>query len=647
MPLGEFELRSDTDIYDAAAAVDWQMRFTHSLSFAVDVAGKSSVVNHTQYAALRVKDAIVDHYKAVGPRPNVDTVDPDWRAHLALKDKRAVLSLDLAGGSLHERGYRKAQGGAPLKENLAAAVLLRCGWPAIAADGGALVDPMCGSGTFLIEGAWIAADIAPQILRNQFAFECWAETDAKQVKLLREEIDERRVKGLKNLRSVFFGFDADPAAIAAAKRNVAAAELSGHVRLHTNSLDALKRPESLAAGGLVVCNPPYGERLLTPREALAVHQQLGNTLREEFSDQQAGVITGSEDLVEALHTPVRKRYALYNGALPATLALLNLTPRAHVGEKKLSDGAQMVANRIEKNLLKTKAWRERDSITCFRAYDADLPEYSAAVDVYEGRLHIQEYLAPKEIPESVTQKRFLELKSAASKVFGVGDDKIYSKMRQRQKGTKQYTKRAESGEFIEVGESGLRFLVNLEDYLDSGLFLDSRSIRLKVRELAKGKRFLNLFCYTGSASVYAADGGASVSLSIDLSPRYVEWAAENFQLNELEPYQHRVLQADVMTWLRSAREKFDLIYVDPPTFSNSKRTDTVFEVERDHGELLALCGERLNDGGEMIFVTNKRKFVLDPSVSETWDVQPIKHSVPLDFARDPEIHKAFLLRKLT
>jgi 23S rRNA (guanine2445-N2)-methyltransferase / 23S rRNA (guanine2069-N7)-methyltransferase len=200
------------------------------------------------------------------------------------------------------------------------------------------------------------------------------------------------------------------------------------------------------------------------------------------------------------------------------------------------------------------------------------------------------------------------------------------------------------GEMIEVGEGGLRFLVNLWDYLDTGLFLDHRPLRARIRSLARDKRFLNLFCYTGSVSVYAAAGGAAETTSVDLSQTYLEWATRNLALNGFGNTKHKLVSADAIEYLQNHSAMYDLIFVDPPTFSNSKRAED-FDVQRDHVRLLQLCGDRLLPGGTILFSNNFRRFKLDAAELGGFAIQDISAStIPFDFERNQRIHKCWELR---
>ncbi|MBS0567427.1 MAG: bifunctional 23S rRNA (guanine(2069)-N(7))-methyltransferase RlmK/23S rRNA (guanine(2445)-N(2))-methyltransferase RlmL [Proteobacteria bacterium] len=667
MPIAEFAAADGDALYRGALDVDWSEHFGTSDTFAVDAVGSTQGITHTQFAALRVKDAIVDQFRERGGvRPSVDTERPSLRVNLVLRKGQAILSIDLAGTPLHQRGYRLGKGLAPLKENLAAGMLLRAGWPATYAAGGGLVDPMCGSGTLLIEAALMAADIAPGLRRDYFGFLGWRGHDAALWKTLRDEAQARALAGAQALRPVFFGFDRDANVLREAVHNAQYAQMSGFIHLARQSLEHLHRPQELSMPGLVICNPPYGERMGADAGLVDLYRLLGTKLKAEFPGWRASVITSDENLARAIGLRAEKKYQLYNGALECVFlnfAIQSSLPAAadapKPGPKPLSAGAQMVKNRIEKNHRHLRRIAAREGVECWRVYDADLPEYAAAIDIYRehGRdgvardwLHIQEYAAPASIDESLARARLRELVRAAGEALDVPRERVALKQRRRGKGGEKYGNLDHRGEFIEVGEGGLRFLVNLWDYLDTGLFLDHRPLRARVRELARGRRFLNLFCYTGSVSVHAAAGGAIETTSVDLSQTYLEWATRNLALNDFgggtgHGGRHKLVRADAATYLQQHSAMYDLIFVDPPTFSNSKSAAD-FDVQRDHAQLLRLCGERLLPGGIILFSNNYRRFKLDEAALSGFDIRDIgAATIPFDFERNPRIHQAWELQK--
>ena len=346
MPISEFAVENGDQLYEGAKTIDWTEHFPADATFAIDAVGSTTGITHSQYAAFRVKDAIVDQLRDKnGERPNVDTQTPDLRINLALRKGNAIVSIDLSGAPLHQRGYRKGTGLAPLKENLACAMLLRAGWPAIYVSGGGIVDPLCGSGTLLIEAAMMAADVAPGLRRERFGFAGWKGYDAALWKMLHDDAQTRASSGLQQLQSVFFGFDQDPSVLNEAKRNAQEAELSGFIQFGRQSLDHLHRPHELETPGLVISNPPYGERLNADENIIALYRLLGEKFKAEFPGWHASVITSEVALGRAIGLHADKKYRLYNGALECTLFNFDLTPRAETREiKPLSTGGQMVAN---------------------------------------------------------------------------------------------------------------------------------------------------------------------------------------------------------------------------------------------------------------------------------------------------------------
>jgi 23S rRNA (guanine2445-N2)-methyltransferase / 23S rRNA (guanine2069-N7)-methyltransferase len=382
-------------------------------------------------------------------------------------------------------------------------------------------------------------------------------------------------------------------------------------------------------------------------DVIALYRLLGAKLKAEFPGWRASVIAADEAHGRVIGLRADKRYKLYNSAIECTLLNFEIAaadaPKPE--PKPLSAGAQMVKNRIDKNFRHLRKRAEREDIECWRVYDADLPEYAAAIDIYGEHLHIQEYQAPASIDENLARTRWRELVRAAGEALGVSRDRIALKQRARGKGGEKYGRMEERGEFFEVHEGELKFLVNLRDYLDTGLFLDHRPLRARVRELANGKRFLNLFCYTGAFSVYAAAGGAAETTSVDLSTTYLDWAMRNLALNGFDLARNRVVRDDAMSYLRNHSAMYDLIFVDPPTFSNSKRAED-FDVQRDHVALLKLCGQRLLPGGTILFSNNFRRFKLDATTLAEFTICDISaKTIPFDFERNQRIHRCWELRK--
>lgn len=304
-----------------------------------------------------------------------------------------------------------------------------------------------------------------------------------------------------------------------------------------------------------------------------------------------------------------------------------------------------IRNRLEKNVRKLGSWAERLKIEAYRIYERDIPEYPFIVDRYKD--HFLVYDRSDEIIDATAEKKehLPELLAAIRELFGVSDDKIILKKRERQKGEAQYEKIAETSRYMTVREGDALFKVNLYDYLDTGLFLDHRLMRDKIRALSKDKDVLNLFCYTGSVSVFAALGGAR-TVSVDMSSTYTKWAQENFALNEIPLAKHEFVTRNALEYLADLgiSKRFDLIFLDPPTFSNSKKMESSFEVEREQVFLVDNCMRLLKPNGTLYFSNNKRSFRLDPSISDRYDVKDITaQTIPKDF-RDGKIHRVYEIR---
>ncbi|TWC42828.1 23S rRNA m(2)G-2445 methyltransferase [Pseudomonas sp. SJZ079] len=690
--LKRFSVQDAETLYEGVLEVDWFEHLEPDGSLAVEFSGNGSGIDNTHFGALKVKDAIVDKLRqADGTRPSIDKLNPDLRIHLRLDRGEAILSLDLSGHSLHQRGYRLQQGAAPLKENLAAAVLIRAGWPRIAAEGGALADPMCGVGTFLVEAAMIAADIAPNLTREQWGFSNWLGHVPALWNKLHAEAKQREAEGLAKPPLWIRGYEADPRLIQPARNNIDRAGLSHWIKVYQGEVATFEPRPDQNQKGLVICNPPYGERLGDEASLLYLYQNLGERLRQACMGWEAAVFTGAPDLGKRMGIRSHKQYAFWNGALPCKLLLIKVQPEQFVtGERRtpeqrerereqaeaakaplepqerqynkngnpikpapvpapvveqarLSEGGQMFANRLQKNLKQLGKWARREGVECYRLYDADMPEYALAIDLYEDWVHVQEYAAPKSIDPEKAQARLFDALAAIPQALNVDKSKVIIKRRERQAGSKQYQRQSSQGQFMEVNEGGAKLLVNLTDYLDTGLFLDHRPLRLRIQREAAGKRFLNLYCYTATATVHAAKGGARSTTSVDLSKTYLDWARRNLSLNGFSD-KNKLEQGDVMAWLAEDRGEYELIFIDPPTFSNSKRMEGVFDVQRDHVQLLDLAMARLAPGGVLYFSNNFRKFLLDEGLATRYAVEEISATtLDPDFARNPKIHRAWRL----
>jgi len=755
----------DTDeLYATAQRVYWDNHLRVDGTLAVDFTGTSDTIRDTRFGAVRVKDAIVDQFRARhgDKRPSVDARAPDVRVNAHLARGRVTISLDLSGDSLHRRGYRtdRVQVEAPLKENLAAAMLLFAAWPKEAAAGGSFIDPLCGSGTLPIEAAMIAADIAPGLLRAEmpgsFGFQRWlGRDDAKWHEIL-AEARQRKAAGLSRLKAAapgltIMGRDHDPRAVPVAQACVKRAGLSAVVDIAPGELAGLRAP---AAHGLLAANAPYGERLGRREDAEALTRLLGDKLRAGFSGWRAAVLTGSPQQAETVGLPLRRDAAIYNGPIECTLAFFDVdddspearaaatraaaaaaardaraavrtSPRKRAAEMAagrpaegagggapeagaaaqagtvvrasatempagsaasgpaptgpregspahsgmLGAGAEQFANRLVKNQRRLGKQLRREGITCYRLYDADLPDFNMVVDVYGDWVHVQEYAPPAEIDLAKVRRRLEDALGVICSVLDLPPEHVVLKERRRQRGTAQYERRAARGEFLRIEEDDLAYLVNLHDYLDTGFFVDQRLTRRLVRTLAGGRRFLNLFAYTGTMTVNALTGGSPSSATVDLSGTYLDWARRNLEANGFTAEDedagtegrttedaaqagggaaNRLIRADCLQWLAVAKGAYDLIWLDPPTFSNSKRMGrATFDVQRDHADLIRMTGRRfLAPGGIILFATNRRGFKLDAGGLGGLAIKDLSRAtLPFDCTRAASRHHVFRLER--
>lgn len=671
MPIAHFSATTTDELYEGIKAMPWEEHIeAEGSTLAVDFNSFRSKIHHTQYGAQRVKDGIVDRFREqTGERPSVDLFQPDLRINVYLKHNQAIVSIDLSGESLHKRGYRVENTPAPLKEHLAAAILLTAEWPRLAKQAWGLVDPMCGSGTFLIEAAMIAADIAPGSLRDYFGFIYWKQHDKEAWKRLKAEAERRRHSGLSRL-PIIVGGDADKKAVSAAHANIVEAGLDGRIKVEQRDLlDWPAHAKSLPESGMLVCNPPYGERMGNANELHHIYESVGNIINECLpawrttmitDNAQLGKFTGLTlfDSVPFDNGPISCQVLCYRAPRPIKANRQSqqevenspLEAMETVQNLELSEHAEMFANRLKKNLKHLGKWARKNKLECYRLYDADLPDYAVAIDVYGDHVHVQEYAPPKSIDPQKAVQRLSDVMQIVPRLLEIPAAHVVLKLRQKQRGTQQYEAHGSQKQRFKVAENDLSFWINLTDYLDTGLFLDHRITRSMLAEYAAGKDFLNLFAYTGSASVYAAAGNAQTTTTVDMSNTYLDWARDNMALNNFAGDNHRFIRANCLEWLQSAQQeqqRYGLIFLDPPTFSNSSRMEGVFDIQRDHVALLNMATSLLKKDGVLIFSTNCRNFKLDTDLSTKFAIENLsKKTLPKDFERNAKIHYCWKINLL-
>ena len=609
MNLVTFNCEDDTDLYLGAKGVAYEQYFDSSKTIAVTFNGQNNSIRNTQYGALRVKDALCDRFVESGhERPNVERHNPQVHVVATLKKGELALGLDLSGSAQFWREYHRVTGTAPLKENLAAALVVRSGFTGQEQN---FVDPMCGAATLLLEAATIATDTAPGLMRSDYGFKHLKGFDEAAWESILTEAKERSAAGKAKALAAgikLYGFDADQRAVERARHNIESAGFADLITVELGELHHLHNPCTNDFPCVVVTNPPYGERMGNFNELIELYTTLGYKLRTQFPGGTAGIISSSPELLSCLRLAGPKTYRLYNGALDCQLRVFKLTAgqvqsddaavdsevKAALSLKRGDAAPELApdfANRLRKNLKNLGKWAQREQISAYRVYDADLPEYNAAIDRYNEYYIVQEYQAPSTIKPQVAQRRLLDMIAATVEVTGARGPEVIVKSRERQKGDAQYQKREDAtGTLIEVYEGDLKFQVNLYDYLDTGLFLDARPLRRIIAQLAAGKSFLNLFAYTCTASVAAAKGGATTTTSVDMSRTYLDWGQDNFKLNgfdvESGASTHHFKQADCLAYLSCDQgERFDLIYIDPPFFSKAKY-DAVIQLKGRDGKKL-------------------------------------------------------------
>lgn len=647
LQLVQFPITDEETLYQKSMEVDWLEHLHEERSFAVSctISGDSPIT-HSRYAALKVKDGLVDTFRnRTGKRPSVKTTRPGVQVHLHIDGKTAALSLDLSGESLHRRGYRSAAVKAPLKETLGAAIIALSGWPL---ESGTLIDPMCGTGTLLIEAALMFGDSAPGLSRNYFGFWGWLGHDVGLWNNLVAEALEREERGLEKNWPLMIGYDCDPVAVSAARKNIEKAGLTEHLQIKQAELATLHPPDK---NGMVVSNLPYGERLSETEQVSRLYRAYGRILKQRFSGWKTAVFISNAALTDSFTLAWDNKHKLFNGSIPCRLLTGTVTgdERAFVWSPVEQNGEEQggeFGNRLRKNLKKVLKWATKEDISCFRIYDRDLPDYNLSIDLFSKWVHIHEYAPPKTVDPQIAASRLATAVKCVRDILGVRSNRIFLKARERQKGRKQYEKKGSSGKMYEVKEGECSFLVNFTDYLDTGLFLDHRPVRKKIYHEARGKRFLNLYGYTGTATVHAAMGGAASTTTVDLSATYLHWAKMNLALNGLTEKRNRIEKADCLQWLEQSTDTYDLIFIDPPTFSNTKKEKRVFDVQKDHARLIELAMSHLAGDGLVIFSTNFRRFVLDDRLPSLYDIQDIsQESVPFDFSRNEKIHRCWEIRK--
>ncbi|MBF7072798.1 bifunctional 23S rRNA (guanine(2069)-N(7))-methyltransferase RlmK/23S rRNA (guanine(2445)-N(2))-methyltransferase RlmL [Glaciecola sp. MH2013] len=649
--VGHGKVNSADELYDVVKGVDWPSQFESYVPFMIQFNGTNNAINNSQFGALKAKDAIVDQFQEQGhERPSIDKLNPGIVIQARLRRDNLHLCIDLSGGSLHKRGYRSDTGEAPLKEHVAAGIIMRSGW--LSSGRKPLLDPMCGSGTIAIEAAMMAANIAPNLHKEEWGFQHWLGHDGS----IFRKVHDAAVLNQREPAVSIFAYDLSTKLIDLARENAKNAGVEQYIIFkQCDVLDATveaKELEVLNASnngdetlGYIISNPPYGERLSEYTALLPLFDKLGARVKEHFPNWQLSLLSSNQDLLKALKLRYSKSYKIMNGKLECVFVNYQLSGQNLAVFAAQETDNHEFANRLKKNIKRMKSWINKANTNAYRIYDADLPHYNVAIDIYNDWVIVQEYAAPKDVPEEKARQRLQEVLIHVPKVLGISPNNMAVKTRRQNKGKEQYQRVATKGKRLVVHEHGAQFYINPTDYLDVGLFLDHRDTRLRFKQACQGKDVLNLFAYTGSVSVHAAQAQAKSVTTVDMSNTYLGWAKENFELNRLQG-SFQFIQADCTKWLADHNAKYDLIFIDPPSFSNSKRMEDTWDVQRDHIKLLGDAKKCLNVGGTIFFSNNLRGFKLDLSSIEKMGFKVCdisKDSIPEDFKRNQRIHQLWLL----
>ena len=645
MSLAEFEAEDADALYEGAHAVDWTRYLGPDQSLAVDVAGRDAPSGPPHFIALKVKDAIVDRVReAEGDRPDVDTRDPDVRINVHVAGSRVTVYLDVAGRSLHRRAGDRAGAEAPLKENLAAALVRMAGWRS--GDSRGLFDPMCGSGTLLVEAAGIALDRAPGLTDPRIGAAGWRGHDPRSWELLLGEARERAEAGA-NRELRIAGSDVSRSAVRLARECLAQAGLGRKVRVGFGELGEIVAPWD--EPGLLITNPPYGARIGESEELVPLYQRLGDVLKRRFPGWSAWVFCGNPGLAKRIGLRPAARHVLYNGPIECRLLEIPISDAPVEGSKgpgwrRPGEQSKPFAGKLRKNLRSIGPWARREKLTCYRLYDSDVPEYNLSVDWYDGAVLVCENERPRKIKPADAEQRLREAWLVVPELLGVDETSVVLRVA-RPAREERPGRRRDRPRYREVLEGWLKFLVDLADPSGTRLALSERSLRARVREQARDGDFLQLFAGSCCPSVAAAAGGARSTTAVDASKEMLSWGQRNFRANGLARSGALFEIADPAGWLaRGDGRRYDRILITPPEPLRAEAGGRGFDVQHDHARLLMLCARALAPGGELLFVSRRKRFVFEADRLPFRSIQEITEELtPRDFRQRPPL-RAWSLR---
>ena len=680
-------------LYEDLSHIAWEDHIGPHATIAVSAHGTNDQLRNTNFIAVRTKDAIVDRLAAKrGSRPMVNTLAPDVTIVVRVSRNRATVGIDLAGEALFKRSLTGGRGPArefaPLRLDYAAALLYLQAQTAASTPGfspdvplPALLFP--GAGALAQEAAGMALDVAPGILRARWGMTGWAGHDDDAWQDLLVEADERAEKGQER-QITLYAADPRPKAKEAVLYTLRAGGLKADVQFLAAS-ELLKHAEHFTG---IVADLSWTKE--EPTLQGSAYATLGL-----FAGQASTLLTSDTNTDTVLRATPLQTLSVYVGNSIATMrsypaaiveeveAGASDAPASNSESTSVPAGPTVMVNnqpvsvlvpasdqfaaRLAKVAKQRAKWARKNDVSCYRVYDADLPDYAVSIDIYKGAtkpttwLQISEYAASKEIDPDLAKRRLLDVLALAPRILGVPSSNVNLRTRTRAKGGSQYSDEGSAAdnsrkEMLLIDEGGLLFEVNFASRLDCGIFLDHRDTRAEIRELMKSagaaKSFLNLFAYTGTATCYAADGGALHSTTVDLSKPSLEWAKRNMKRNGFDGEEHEFVQADVLSWItemRHTKNRWNVIFCDVPTFSNSSRMrQSSFDVQRDHAELIIGISRLLTHGGVAIFSCNLRTFKPDVEKIQRAgvDIEDItSETIPEDFSRNQKIHHAYKISR--
>ena len=680
-------------LYEDLSHIAWEDHIGPHATIAVSAHGTNDQLRNTNFIAVRTKDAIVDRLASKrGSRPMVNTLAPDVTIVVRVSRNRATVGIDLAGEALFKRSLTGGRGPArefaPLRLDYAAALLYRQVQTAASAS---LFSPdvplpallFPGAGALAQEAAGMALDVAPGILRARWGMTGWAGHDDDAWQDLLVEADERAEKGQER-QITLYAADPRPKAKEAVLYTLRAGGLKADVQFLAAS-ELLKHAEHFTG---IVADLSWTKE--EPTLQGSAYATLGL-----FAGQASTLLTSDTNTDTVLRATPLQTLSVYVGNSIATMrsypaaiveeveAGASDAPASNSESTSVPAGPTVMVNnqpvsvlvpasdqfaaRLAKVAKQRAKWARKNDVSCYRVYDADLPDYAVSIDIYKGAtkpttwLQISEYAASKEIDPDLAKRRLLDVLALAPRILGVPSSNVNLRTRTRAKGGSQYSDEGSAAdnsrkEMLLIDEGGLLFEVNFASRLDCGIFLDHRDTRAEIRELMKSagpaKSFLNLFAYTGTATCYAADGGALHSTTVDLSKPSLEWAKRNMKRNGFDGEEHEFVQADVLSWItemRHTKNRWNVIFCDVPTFSNSSRMrQSSFDVQRDHAELIIGISRLLTRGGVAIFSCNLRTFKPDVEKIQRAGVEIediTSETIPEDFSRNQKIHHAYKISR--